>query len=166
MDVKRLFLLRHAKAAAAAPGQEDFDRPLTSRGEADAGRMARYLAKRDYAPALVLASSSRRTLQTAQAALPGAAFQTLETLYLAPATRLLGIVHAAPARARSLMLIGHNPGLEDLATLLSARAPSRATWEEKFPTCALAVLDFDGAHWNDVRAGAGILADFVRAQDL
>lgn len=164
--MKRVFLLRHAKAAPAEPGQDDSDRPLANRGVADAGRMARYLAKRGYAPGLVLVSPAARTVQTAELALDGAPVKTLNALYLAPLMRLLGIVRDTPSSVKSLMLIGHNPGLEELATLLSARAPSRATWEEKFPTCALAVLDFDVRHWSDVRPDGGALIDFVRAQDF
>lgn len=164
--MKRVFLLRHAKAAPPEPGQEDSDRPLLSRGAGDAGRMARYLQKRGYVPDMVLVSPSARTVQTAELALEGAPVKTVNGLYLAPAVRLLGFVHDAPARAKSIMLIGHNPGLEELATMLCARAPSRSTWEEKFPTCALAVLDFSVTHWGDVRQDKGTLADFVRPGDF
>jgi len=85
---------------------------------------------------------------------------------------LLAAVRAAPMTVASLMLVGHNPGMEELAALL-AREPVRRkerarheALEEKFPTSALAILDFDVGRWRDVEKGAGKLVDFVRPKDL
>jgi phosphohistidine phosphatase len=82
------------------------------------------------------------------------------------------MIQGAPARTHAITVIGHNPGLEELAALL-AREPVRRkererhdVLEEKFPTAALAVLDFDVTRWRDLRPGEGILADFVRPKDL
>ena len=172
--MKRLFLLRHAKAAPAEPGQEDFDRPLMLSGVEDAGAMARYLRKNGHAVDLILSSSSARTTQTAELVLKEltAEIEYRDALYLAPPAKLLAAVRAAPLAAASLMLVGHNPGMEELAAQL-AREPvrrkeraRREILEEKFPTCALAILDFDCPRWRDVAQGHGKLIDFVRPKDL
>ena len=172
--MKRLYLLRHAKAVGAEPGQDDHARALTVRGMHDAGAMARYLLKNDFRPELILVSTSARTRQTADLVLReiNAKADYREALYLAEAGKILGLVQAAPAGVSALMVVGHNPGLEELATLL-AREPVRRkervrrdVLEEKFPTGALAVLDFDIEKWRGIRPGEGKLADFVRPRDL
>ena len=172
--MKRLFLLRHAKAQPADGSIEDFDRTLMLTGMQDAGAMARYLRKSDYRVNLILCSSSVRTTQTAELVLHelDSEIEYRENLYLAEASRIVAAVRGAPVSAASLMIVGHNPGLEAAATLL-AREPVRRkerarheALEEKFPTCALAVLDFDVGRWRDVAQGSGKLAEFVRPKDL
>jgi phosphohistidine phosphatase len=172
--MKRLYLLRHAKAVPADGGTEDFDRTLMLSGMQDGGAMARYIRKRDYAIGLILCSSSARTTQTAELVLQEnpAAAEYRDNLYLAETPRLVAAVRGAPAGVDRLMLVGHNPGMEQCAALL-AREPVRRkerarheALEEKFPTCALAVLDFDVGRWRDVRENSGKLADFVRPRDL
>ena len=174
--MKRLYLLRHAKAVASDPDMEDHDRALTVRGMHDASAMARYMRKNDMAPDLVLASSSTRTRQTAELTLRelehSLAADIREALYLAEPGQILAMLQAAPATAMGAMVIGHNPGIEALATLL-AREPVRRkerarrdVLEEKFPTAALAVLEFDIARWRDLAPGEGKLMDFVRPRDL
>ena len=93
-------------------------------------------------------------------------------MYLADSARILAAVRAAPASVSSLMVVGHNPGMEDCAAGL-AREPVRRkerarhdALEEKFPTCALAILDFDVGRWRDVAQGCGKLVDFVRPKDI
>jgi phosphohistidine phosphatase len=95
-----------------------------------------------------------------------------EALYLAPVAKIIAAVHGAAPQLKSLMIVGHNPGLEDCATRL-AREPVRRkerarheALEEKFPTSALAILDFDVKRWRDVVEGTGKLVDFVRPRDL
>lgn len=174
--MKRLYILRHAKAAPGEPGQDDHARALTLRGIADAEAIARYLRKSGARLDRVLVSTSARTVQTADLVLrelempPRADYR--DALYLAEAGKILGMVQGAPARIHAIMVIGHNPGLEELAALL-AREPVRRkererhdVLEEKFPTAALAVLDFEVTRWRDLRPGEGILTDFVRPKDL
>jgi phosphohistidine phosphatase len=172
--MKRLYLLRHAKAVPADPAQEDHDRELTVRGMHDAGAMARYMRKNGFIPDLILSSSAARTRQTTELVLREIAARTdyRESLYLAEAGKILMLVQAAPQNVAGAMVVGHNPGLEDLANLL-AREPVRRkervrrdVLEEKFPTAALAVLNFDVEKWRDIRPGEGALADFVRPRDL
>jgi phosphohistidine phosphatase len=172
--MKRLFLLRHAKAVPAESGIEDFDRTLMLSGMQDAGAMARYLVKNDHGIELILCSAAARTTQTAELVLQALESEIAyrDNLYLAQAAKLLAAIRGAPVAVSSVMLVGHNPGLENVATLL-AREPVRRkerarheALEEKFPTCALAILDFDIGRWRDVAPGAGKLVDFVRPKDL
>ena len=172
--MKRLFLLRHAKAQPADGGCEDFDRTLMLSGMQDGSAMARYLRKSDYHVELILCSPSARTTQTAELVLQelDSEVDYRDNLYLAEAAKIVAAVRGAPAQVTHLMVVGHNPGLEATATLL-AREPVRRkerarheALEEKFPTCALAILDFDVGRWRDITPGAGKLKDFVRPKDL
>ncbi len=172
--MKRLFLLRHAKAQPQDGGIEDFDRTLMLTGMQDAGAMARYMRKSDYKADLILCSSAVRTTQTAELVLHEleSEIEYREALYLADAAKIVAAVRGAPVSVSALMIVGHNPGLEATATQL-AREPVRRkerarheALEEKFPTCALAVLDFDVGRWRDVAQGSGKLAEFVRPKDL
>ena len=174
--MKRLYILRHAKAQLADPGQDDHARALTLRGVADAEAMAHYLRKSGARIDRVLVSTSARTVQTADLVLrelempPRADYR--DALYLAEPGKILGMIQSLPVRTHSLMVIGHNPGLEDLAAML-AREPvrrkereRRVGLEEKFPTAALAVLEFDAERWRHIKPGEGKLVDFVRPKDL
>ena len=172
--MKRLYLLRHAKAVPADPQLDDHARELTVRGMHDASAIARYIRKNGFAPQLVMASTSARTRQTAELVLREieARAEYREALYLAEPGKILGLLQAAPQSISDLMVVGHNPGLEELAGKL-AREPVRRkerarrdVLEEKFPTAALAVLDFDIGKWRDISPGEGELADFVRPKDL
>ena len=174
--MKRLYILRHAKAAAAEPGQDDHARALTVRGIADAEALARYLRKNEAKLDRVLISTSARTIQTADLVLrelegpPRADYR--DGLYLASAVKILTMLKMLPGKLSDVMIVGHNPGLEELAVFL-AREPvrrkereRRGELDEKFPTTALAVLDFDIDHWRDLKPESGKLVDFVRPKDL
>ena len=172
--MRRLLLLRHAKAEPGAAEQEDHDRTLTERGHADAAAMARYLKKQGYIPSRILCSTSLRTVQTTEPVLAAAPAPVdyLAAIYLAPPGRLIALAQDAADADKVLMLVGHNPGLEQCAALLAREAvkPKEAhrhdVMEEKFPTAALAVLDFDIANWKKLSPGTGKLVDFVRPRDL
>ena len=172
--MKRLLLLRHAKAVPGGP--DDHARELLPRGRADAPRMGRYIDKHGYSPELILSSSSRRTVETVEGlteTMAGAErIDYLDALYLAEPEVILSVVRLAPDKATSVMVVGHNPGLEQLAALLAREPVKRKERdrfdqiEEKFPTAALAVLDFEVARWREVAPGHGVLKDFVRPRDL
>jgi phosphohistidine phosphatase len=173
--VKRLLLLRHGKAVPADPGIEDHERDLLPRGRQDAPAIGRYMAESGYVPDVILSSTSRRTAETAElvaAELPMRTIDYVETLYLAAPPALLAAIRGQAENVQTLLLVGHNPGVERLAAAL-AREPVRRKErdrfdliEEKFPTAALAVLDFAVLHWRDVTPGQGELIDFVRPRDL
>ena len=143
-------------------------------GMQDAGAMARYLHKSDYRTDLILCSTAARTAQTGELVVQQleCEIEYRDNLYLAEPSKLLAAIRGAPAAVSALMMVGHNPGLEALAALL-AREPVRRkerarheALEEKFPTCALAILDFDVGRWRDIAAGTGKLVEFVRPKDL
>jgi phosphohistidine phosphatase len=172
--MKRLYLLRHAKAQPADGATEDFDRTLMLSGMQDGAGMARHMRKNGYAVQLILCSASARTTQTAELLLQElvAEIEYRDNLYLADAAKIIAAVRGAPATVSSLMVVGHNPGMEACATQL-AREPVRRrerarheALEEKFPTCALAILDFDIGRWRDMEQGMGKLVEFVRPRDL
>jgi phosphohistidine phosphatase len=172
--MKRLFLLRHAKAQPADGGTEDFDRTLLLSGMQDGAAMARHLRKAGHHLDLILCSASARTTQTAELVLHEleSEIDYRDNLYLADAAKIIAAIRAAPASVSALMVVGHNPGMEDCAATL-AREPVRRkerarheALEEKFPTCALAILDFDIGRWRDVAPASGKLVDFVRPKDL
>lgn len=174
--MKRLLLLRHAKAVPGGHGIDDHARELSERGRDDAPSMGRYMEKHEFVPELVLSSTSARTIETAQLAFAGfrkqPEVQLLEALYLAEPEAIIAIARRVPRKQGCVCIVGHNPGLEVCASVL-ARDPVRRkerdyidAIEEKFPTCALAVLDFDVGAWRDIALGKGMLADFVRPKDL
>jgi phosphohistidine phosphatase len=118
---------------------------------------------------LVLASPARRVVETIEAV--AAEFGPLpaeydERLYLASPQMLLDVIHEAPANAASLLLIGHNPGLESLALLLADAGPLRSELAIKYPTATLAEIALPIASWAEVRGGAGELRRFIRPRDL
>ena len=139
--MRQLVLLRHAKAAVDSDTGQDFDRPLAPRGREDAPVVGKALADAGAEPELVLVSAARRTRETwelVSAAFPGVEARFLDELYDATAETLLHLVeHAKVAR---LMIIGHNPGLQELAIRLARRnTPLDAAVRAKFPTCAAAL---------------------------
>jgi phosphohistidine phosphatase len=167
----RLLLFRHAKTARESGGG-DHDRPLTKRGEEDSKRIGRYLADEQLFPDLVIASDSRRTRQTLDLALK-AANQHPQTrldraVYLAEPHTLLEVVRRTPGNVRSLMMIGHNPGMAELATLLTGFGDryAFARMNAKFPTSGLAVLDFPVERWQVVKEHEGRLDRFVTPASL
>jgi len=174
--VKRLVLLRHAKAVPDKAGVEDRDRVLADRGRAEAVRIGQYLKEEDCVPELVLCSSAARTRQTLELVLPqlGAvpAVKHLDQLYLARWLTIVNIVRQTTKSVNVLMAVGHNPGLEDCARKL-ARPPGDAqarklhdAMREKFPTGAVAVLDFEASDWASVQPGEGELEFFTAPKNL
>lgn len=168
--MRRLILLRHAKSDRP-PGVADLDRPLNPRGQRTAPRIGEYLAAEDLRPDAVVVSPSLRTRQTweaVQAALKAPAPEIVEAIYEAPETALLSVVQATADSAASLLMIGHNPGLQDLALRLagSGDRTGRKRLTVEFPTAAVAVIDFDTESWRSVIAGTGHLERFVAPRDV
>lgn len=168
--MKTLTLLRHAKSSWDDPVARDFDRPLNAKGRRAAAMIGRHLKAEGFAFDHVLASPAVRVVETLDEIWSGYG-QTLEpvwnkAMYLASAPSLLDLVHAMPDAAEHVLMVGHNPGLEDLVLLLSAESnPLRGAVEEKFPTASVAVLELDG-DWAGAADGCGHLTTFVRPRDL
>lgn len=170
--MRRLLLLRHAKSSWNTPELADLERPLAPRGRRVAPLIARFMVERGWMPDLVLRSQAERVRETWQLMAPVLGEQipckTLRAIYPGAPSRLLMTLHRAPAEAKTLLLIGHNPGLAAFATSLCG-AGSRKAIEKmsvKFPTAGLAVIDFELESWSQVAAGAGRLEAFVRPKDL
>jgi phosphohistidine phosphatase len=166
---RRLYLLRHAKSSWKEQGLADHDRPLARRGRRAAKAVRRHLRDEGIDPELVLCSTAtraRQTLEGIESALGRGATRVEPELYGAGAAALLARVQEVPARVRSVMVIGHNPGMEQLALLLACDGPRRQELEAKFPTAALATLAFSGPGWSALDRGTAELIDFVRPRDL
>jgi phosphohistidine phosphatase len=163
---RRLILLRHAKSDW--PDVPDRDRPLAKRGRRDAPKIGRWLREHGYLPDTVICSDARRTRQTwdrVERELGGSPSVTFEPrAYAASATTLLYLVMELPATSRTALLIGHNPGVSELATSL-ALPPDGDDAPIRFPTAAVAVLDFPG-DWADLAPGQARLTDFTTPADL
>jgi len=149
--MKRLILLRHAKAERSAPSGRDFDRPLSPRGLDDAARAGRLLAAAGLIPDVVLVSAATRTVQTweqASPALPDAKVQIRQDLYNASSERLQAAADAEHD-AQTVMVIAHNPGVGALAYELAAsailaEAGLKQDLEQGFPTAAAAAFELGG----------------------
>jgi phosphohistidine phosphatase len=165
MSSKQLELLRHAKSSWADPGVGDHDRPLNDRGRGAAALVGRLLRRGSLPPDLVLCSSATRAQQTLQLLelAPSTEVVVEDQLYGADAGDLLARLRATPAAVRTLLLIGHNPGIEQLARILDRRGLASVV---KFPTAGLAVLGFAIGDWRDLQPGAGHLANFFTPREL
>lgn len=160
-----LYLLRHAKSSWDEP-LPDRERPLSARGHRDAAAAGRMLAERGWTPGLVLCSPAVRTRQTWSLAVRAGAsageVRYLDDIYEAGTTRLAALVSRTAEETGSLMLVGHGPGLPDLAAALGRRPDPRETWarmDAKYPTCGLAVLRLTGP-WADLTEGSAELLAF------
>jgi phosphohistidine phosphatase len=170
--MKRLCLLRHAKSDRSDPSAADFDRPLSRRGAQAAPIMGRYLRRQKLTPDIVLCSTARRAQETWALAAPAlkqeVPVEMSDRLYLATPSQTLALVRRLPQSADSALLIGHNPGFHTLALqLVGAGEDSlRGRLRAKFPTAALAVIDFSIAEWSELGEGAGTLERFIAPRDL
>jgi phosphohistidine phosphatase len=167
----RLFVMRHAKSSWDNSYLGDHERPLAPRGERAAEALAAHVATLDPPPALVLCSTARRaqdTLEPVRARLPhSTAVHIEDELYGATAPDLLERLRELPDDVASVMLVGHNPGLEDLVTGLGREGDPDliARVQGKFPTGALATLTFSGS-WKSLGWGGASLEAFVVPADL
>ena len=171
--MKTLTVLRHAKSSWDDAVARDFDRPLNARGQRAAVTFGRHMRSEGLSFDHVVASPAVRITETVEQVETGYGSALAPAwdrrIYLASASTLMDVVHELPAGADSALLIGHNPGLEDLILML---VPDRAgdalrdSVEEKFPTAALAVITFDTDDWGTIRSNTGTLVRFVRPRDL
>jgi phosphohistidine phosphatase len=171
--VKTILLLRHAKSDWATPDLDDHDRPLNRRGERAAEAMADHIAQHCPRPDLILCSTAIRTRQTLaplvrRLASPAPPLALEKGLYLASEDALLDRLQVVPDTAGTVLLIGHNDGIWQLAEALAGDGPSEllGALREKYPTGTLAILRTPARHWRDLAAGTAQLKAFVRPRDL
>jgi phosphohistidine phosphatase len=171
--MKTLTLMRHAMSSWEDAGIRDFDRPLNDKGRRAARVMGEALAGTAISFDHVLASPARRVVETIEGVEAGLG-RPLEPaplfeprVYLASAYTLLELAQAFPDTAKRALIIGHNPGLEDLALLLTPPGGElRAAIEEKYPTATVAELRFNVERWAEVAEGSAALVRFTRPRDL
>lgn len=170
--MRRLLLLRHAKAERSEAGMEDRVRKLIERGRKDATRIGAYMASHALAPDRAIVSPSARTQETwkfAAAALqPAPAAISLERLYNATPPAILGVIRETPTTAHSLLIVGHNPGLHKLALMLIASGDieAREQLREKMPTSGLVIIDFALDNWGKLHPQSGRLERFITPKSL
>jgi phosphohistidine phosphatase len=167
--MRRVFLLRHAKSSWEDRGLADHDRPLAPRGRRATMLLREHLRRESVAPAVVLCSPTRRTRETLEGIGPALAQEVPvrieRELYAASAERLLARLRALDDEVDSVLVIGHNPGLELLALSLGGAGESLAAVRRKYPTGALATLEFAGS-WSELAPGSAELTDFVTPKQL
>ena len=152
--MKILIILRHAKSSWSNSGLSDFDRPLNERGKRDAPFMGKLLRDMNIQPDAIFVSPAKRAKQTIkkvvkELGIPESEITWKENAYLASTRELLRIIHSAPKDAQSLMLVGHNPGLTDLANQLgNARI-------DNIPTAGVCYIDFEVDDWKGIGEAAG-----------
>jgi phosphohistidine phosphatase len=167
--MKRLMLLRHAKSDWTA-GVSDHERPLAPRGQRDAPRMGQQLARRALLPGHVIASTARRTRETLALIEPYLGSHSLHyerAIYEASPEAILRVIRAVEPTVESLLIVGHNPGLEQTASfLVKGGGTAVDPLDNKFPTAALAVLDFEIGDWADIAGHQGELTLFLTPKML
>ena len=158
-----LYLLRHAKSSWKDDSLADFDRPLKGRGRDAAERMGKRLASEKLQDAVLICSPAARARETAQLVLKHSGLRMDQRfddrIYEASLRDLMQVVSELPDDRQTAMLIGHNPGFEDLLAFLTGQA-------RRMPTCALAKIKLDVESWKDVRAGDGNLKSFLTPKGL
>ncbi len=161
--MKTLLLLRHAKSSWDEPGLRDFDRPLAKRGRRDAPRMGEALRDRGPLPDHVLSSPAQRAKSTAKAFVKAAGLDIEPEfeggIYDAPSSELMKIARRLPTASACALMVGHNPGFEDMVGRLTGAF-------ERMPTAALACVEFDIDRWEDIDDGRGKLAWLLTPKQL
>jgi len=172
-----LFLLRHAKSSWTDARLADFERPLAPRGEKAAPKIGAFMARAGFEPDFILCSSAQRTRETLALILPHlggeAEVRLTRGVYEADdegdlLAQLAALDRETPSPGR-VLLIGHNPAMQDLALHLTGRGSEadRTALAEKFPTATLAVLTFDADQgWTGLTAQSGLLTHFIRPKAL
>lgn len=170
--MRRLLLFRHGKAERAETGKEDRTRALIERGRRDAARIGAFMAAHALKPDRVLVSPATRTQESwkylSGPLKPAPAATSVERLYDATPHAILAAIKDTPASAHTLMVVGHNPGLQELALLLIASGDidARERLHEKLPTAGLVIVDFAFDDWGKLHPHSGRLERFVSPKTL
>ncbi len=168
--MKLLYLLRHAKSSWSDAALDDHERPLAPRGKKDAQRLATYLRESRIKPALVLCSSARRTRETLhgiKAGLPDDTSVLVEgDLYLAGTRDVIKRLRRVPDDVPSVMVIGHNPTMQELALSLAGHGDHLARLRVKLPTGSLVSVTIPSAKWSRLGDVGGEVTGFVTPDEL
>jgi phosphohistidine phosphatase len=165
----QLLLLRHAKSSWELGGDLDWERGLTERGADDLKLVTTYMAGRGLAPDLILCSTARRARESlkgiATVLPPGAIAEFTDAIYQATAVELLGLLQSVGGEPNSVLMVGHNPSMHDLAVDLADGTGDLSGMAGKFPTAALAEFEFGGP-WDKLDSGGAALTAFTRPKQL
>lgn len=157
--MKKLYILRHAKSSWDNPILADFERPLNERGINTAHFMGEFITENEFLPDLILSSPATRARETSnivkKKAHLHADIKLEENIYEASPQTLLKVVSELKENFQSVLLVGHNPGLEGLIKLLT-------TENQSMPTAGLAVIELNIEKWNEVKPESGNLLDMIR----
>lgn len=169
--MKTVLLLRHAKSDWDNSGLADFDRPLARRGLEDAPRMGEVLAQFDCVPDKILSSPAERAKQTAELVAKACgyrkAIQWQESFYGGGSEDLIAALRGLPGTVERVLLVGHNPTMEETVAALSAPASPTADnewaegWAIKMPTAGLVCLHFEIVEWEELEPGDGVMEWFI-----
>lgn len=161
--MKTLFLLRHAKSSWKDETLADFERPLNSRGKRTTQTLSAFFTKERVNPDLILSSCAVRARQTIEAILRSGKLRNElrfdERIYEATAERLFDVISEVEKAVQSVMIVGHNPGLEELLAFLTGESKT-------MPTGALAKITFKDSNWNSIGPGKGTLEWLVKPKEL
>ncbi|QBQ56130.1 SixA phosphatase family protein [Nitrosococcus wardiae] len=169
---RQLLILRHAKSAWDTGSPSDFERPLAKRGIREAPRVGYWMKAHDLHPGYVVSSPALRAKQTTcmvarELNIPENKIHWDERIYKADVPLLLRVISACPALVDTLLLVGHNPGLENLLVFLCGERIAKPAEGKHFPTAALAQLKLSG-DWDclEAEAQAGQLISLIRPKDI
>lgn len=167
--MKKLYILRHAKAASPENGQ-DFDRPLSPQGIEDAAALGQLMTKQSYIPDIALCSTAKRTRETLDAlGLPATTKAShSEKIYDASTGDLLEMIQSADDTAQSILLVGHNPAIHELALRLSSEDSGLSLLQrllQGYSPGTLSVLDVPCKCWNDIQMGQNFLINLLAPID-
>jgi len=169
--MRHLILLRHAKTERDSTSGEDFDRRLDERGRMDSALVGAWLASRPTAPELALVSSAVRARETWDIIaphLPGIRVEFHDGLYLSNPLQIFKTIRSAPDSAASLLVLGHNPGLHELAWNLAdeANTADRAALAQNLPTCGALVFACPISAWSNLGLQTNTLEEFMTPKQL
>ena len=162
--MKTLLLLRHAKSSWDDPDWDDHERPLNRRGQRDAPRIGRWIAANDLLPSLIVSSTANRAATTMRFVIEASNFAgqqiTTDDLYHASPSAIASLLNQVEDQHDRLLVIGHNPGLEEFIEMLTGV-------DEVMPTAALAVIELSIDRWQDLTLStAGQLRDLWRPKEM
>ena len=170
--MRRLILFRHAKAEPSELGLEDRARVLVERGRRDAAKIGAYMKSHALIPDRVVISPAARTQETwkfvAAALRPAPGASSADQIYDATPHAIFAVIKDAPSVAHTLMVVGHNPGLHEVALMLIASGDidARERLREKLPTAGLVIIDFAFDDWSKLHPQSGRLERFVTPKSL
>lgn len=170
--MKHLLLMRHAKSSWSEQGMDDFDRPLNERGHMTGDEMSIYLAKCYPLPDQIICSNAQRTRETLGHLLKAyrhpMTVALSRAIYEASYASIMQLIHDVDETVQTLMVVGHNPGIEEMAFALCRDGEAKAfeRLNSKYPTAACAHLTIDVAKWSDLTRGSAFLKDFISPKTI